>query len=99
MIGRVFGIALLAFAGLLGPLLSLYIWIALWDNDRAQWDSFSVTALSWFVLPAAITAFLGAPLVRRSGINVAVTSATSGAVGWLLTYVTFIAWASAEFGS
>lgn len=96
---RTLAFVLLALASVTGPLLAIYIWIALWSNDQALWDSFLFTAAAWLTLPAAITAALSAPLLRSNALNVAVASLTSGAVGGFLTYVTFIAWAAWRFGS
>lgn len=92
---RVIGVVLLVVAGVMGPLLSIPTWIALWDADRALWGSFALMMVAWFALPAAITAVFGAPMALWNGVYVAVASATSGAVGWCLTYVTFIAYGSA----
>ena len=79
-------------------MLSIYICVALWENDQAVWDSFGLTALAWFAMPAAMTGLIG-PVVRKKGIPLAVTSATSRAAGFSLTYTALFLRFAAESGS
>jgi hypothetical protein len=90
---QVIRVVLLVVAGVIGPLLSIPIWISLWESG--QWVGSDLAILAWFLLPAAITGVVGSPIALRRPVYVAVTSATSGSVGCCLTFVTFVAYGSA----
>jgi hypothetical protein len=78
-----------------GPIVAVTLWGTLWSYNYALWDT-NLMMLTWFLLPACLTAPGLAWGKTEQRLPLALTS---GLLGFVLTYVTFIVWGSGQLGS